>query len=123
MKIRTDYVTNSSSSSFICVAKVNKTDELMEFMKEEYGKYGVSLMDKLVVTGKRMKEDINVTWRYEEYLDYCKENGIQIDDTTLFLSAMFYIFDSEGDGNKDDAWLYKHIPDKYIEEIYKGESD
>lgn len=33
MKVRTDYVTNSSSSSFIVVTKVNKCQELIDYMK------------------------------------------------------------------------------------------
>ena len=55
MKYRMDYVTNSSSSSFICVAKVNKTDDLVKEMKEEYGKYGISLLDKYLETGEEIK--------------------------------------------------------------------
>ena len=56
MKYRMDYVTNSSSSSFICVAKVNKTDDLVKEMKEEYGKYGISLLDKYLETGEEMTQ-------------------------------------------------------------------
>lgn len=34
MKIRRDFVTNSSSSSYVCVARVDLCDELREYMKE-----------------------------------------------------------------------------------------
>ena len=44
MKIRTDFVTNSSSSSFIVISKVDRTDELVNYLKEEYGKYGLELL-------------------------------------------------------------------------------
>lgn len=123
MKIRTDYVTNSSSSSFVCVAKVNKNDELMKYMKEEYGKYGLSLMDEYIVTGEKMKETRNHNWKYKEFLDYCKRNNLQVEDTDSFLCASFYAWTTEGDVDGNDAWLYDHIPDKYMEKMYEGECD
>ena len=50
MKIRRDFVTNSSSSSYVCVAKVDLCDELREYMKEEFGKFGLRLLDEYVQT-------------------------------------------------------------------------
>lgn len=55
MKVRTDYVTNSSSSSFIIVSKINKSQELLEYMKEEYGKYGLRLLDEYLVKALSMR--------------------------------------------------------------------
>lgn len=116
MKIRAGFVTNSSSSSFICVAKVKKNKELLDFFKEEYGKYGLRLLDEYLFTGKQVKE--NDICDFENFLEYCREEGIEIPDDELFLSARFISWTNDGDTEGDDAWLYEHIPDKYMEEIY-----
>ena len=118
-----DYVTKSSSSSFICVAKIDKTEELMNEMKEEYGKYGMSLLEKYLESGAEIKSQVDDDWKYEEFVDYCNENGIGIRDDDVYLIASFYAWTTEGDMEGDDAWLYNHFPKEYMEEIYEGEAD
>lgn len=120
MKVRTDYVTNSSSSSFIIVTKVNKCQELTDYMKEEYGKYGVGLLDKYLVKG--VAED-----EYGECYfggHYIPESvAEELDPNTDYLVAEYITWTTDGDSNGDDAWLNDHIPDKFKEKIYESDSD
>ena len=120
MKVRTDYVTNSSSSSFIIVTKVNKCQELIDYMKEEYGKYGVSLLNEYLIKGV-------IENKYGDY--YFGEHYIpesvaeELDPDVDYLIAEYITWTTDGDSNGDDAWLNDHIPVKFKEEIYTSEPD
>lgn len=117
MKQRRDFVTNSSSSSFICVAKIEKVDELYEYMKEEFGKFGVRLLEENLTSGFKVKDS---DYEWDEFKEFCEENDIEIEDNAMYLSASFIEWSTEGDTEGEDAFLYKNIPNSYKEELLYG---
>lgn len=117
MKVRTDYVTNSSSSSFIIVSKINKSQELLEYMKEEYGKYGLRLLDEYLVKGI-VDEDEYLAGHYIP-----SDVAAELDPNADYLVANYYTWTTEGDTEGDDVWLNDHIPSKFKEEVYESDPD
>ena len=85
MKLRNGFVTNSSSSSYLCVAKIDFTDELRAYMKEEFGKYGERLLKEHLQTGAKIKEDCDEIW------DYFDDRGCldDLEDDAYYLGARF----------------------------------
>lgn len=113
MKVRTDFVTNSSSSSYVVVYKVDMSEELMQYMAEEYGRYGTRLMKECISPGKKINELLDgYSIDPEIFLD---NNEIHEDGFYLFASRESY--SDEGCIEGDDAWLVDHIPGKYMQEI------
>lgn len=112
MKIRQDFITNSSSSSYMCVAKIDFSDELRQYMKEEFGRFGERLLAEQIQTGAEIKRDkAEIYDRFEDCLD-------ELDDDAYYLGASFIEWTNEGDTEGDDAFLYSNIPDKFKTEIY-----
>ena len=120
MKYRKDFVTNSSSSSFIVVNKVKYNEELRKYMREDYGKYGERLLEEHVVKGVAKEE-------YGEYLlsgsAIPDEVAEGLDAESYYLVASYIHYTTDGDSNGDDAWLNDHIPDEYKEHIYESDPD
>jgi hypothetical protein len=82
MKIRFDYVTNSSSASYVisCKEILNK-EELKKYLQEEYGKQGLKVMDEYIFTGKEIKEGF-----YEnDYLSVSKKDIEELDNEKEYL--------------------------------------
>ena len=119
MKIRKDFVTNSSSSSYICIAKIDMGNELIDYIKEEFGRYGIKLLKKYARKGSDIKNS-----KYDqikEYLEY-QDMLYLLEDEAYYLDASFVVWSTEGDCDGDDAFLYSHIPDEYKEEIFRTEA-
>ena len=120
MKIRRDFVTNSSSSSYVCVAKVDLCDELREYIKEEFGKFGLRLLDEYVQTGAQIKaEEYN---QVKNTLEFCGKLDV-LEDDKHYLGASFIEWTNEGDTDGEDAFLYNNLPQKFMEEIHRGDAD
>lgn len=122
MKIRIDFVTNSSSSSYIVIAKVDMNPALLDEMKEEFGKYGIRMLDENIITGEELIERVDE--KYEEKYDvdtYINTEGRVFNKDDHYIIARFYTWSTEGDFNGDDAWLYDHIPEKYLSDRYEGD--
>lgn len=118
MKIRTDFVTNSSSSSFVILSKVNLTPELITHMKDEYGKYGERLLKDYLVDGKDVPRLAKDSYYCNSYLE-----GKEIDPNGKYLFSEHIWYTTEGDDSGDDAWLREHIPSENIEDVFKTEAD
>lgn len=116
MKYREDFVTNSSSSSYIVIAKVDMCPALLDEMKEEYGKYGIRMMDENIITGKEFIEE--AAGEEEQYI---KDHDVK-EDGYYIIATCYYTYSTEGDTNGEDVWLYEHIPEQYLSDIYEGES-
>lgn len=113
MKIRQDFVTNSSSSSYLCIAKVDLNDELRAYMKEEFGKFGMRLLAEQLEKGSDIKKN-----EYSEIREHLEDG--ELEDGAYYLAASFIEWTNEGDTEGDDAFLYQNIPDEYMKEIYNG---
>ena len=116
MKIRQDFVTNISSSSYICVAKINLTDELRTYMKEEFGRFGERLLNEMLETGAEIKNA-----EYHQITNELDEEFVEeLEDDAYYLTASFIAWTNDGDTEGDDAFLYRNIPEEYMTEIYDG---
>ena len=108
MKYRTDFVTNSSSSSYLVVYEIKPSDELNAVVKEELGNFGVNALKEYLRSGKELKEYLEKSW----YLD--EDLAELIDEGKTYLPVTRYNYSNEGDTEGDDAFLADHIPKEFL---------
>jgi hypothetical protein len=118
MKIRSSFVTNSSSSSYIVVYSVNDSSELRDFIKEEFGNHGMKSFESSLGDGSKIKAQI-------EYLSgECNENiDALIKDDVTYLYGEKISYSSYGDGSDPIFDMIQSFPVGTCEYIWEGESN
>ena len=97
MKIRNDFVTNSSSSSYVVIFKVDQNQELMDFLADEYGRFGTKIAEKYLKKGSDLGK-----WEKEEAIQFL---GDQFDPDTIYLYTHYISETNEGAVDGESAFL------------------
>jgi len=119
-KVRLDFITNSSSSSFVVIKKIDDCQEFRNLLKEELGNVGLKLANSFFKKGKDYRKYSDGG---TELHDYIEESDF--DENSSYLMSTHYTYSNDSDDfNGDDVFLSDKLPDcKFVKTIYQGEEE
>jgi len=121
MKIRSDFVTNSSSSSFVVIQKINDCEDFKNLLKEELGNLGIRLADLYFTKGKDYRKYNDGKTEIHDYIE--EENDFD-EDATYFMSTHYTSSNDSEDLNGDDVFFCDNLPKcEHVKIIYQGDNE
>lgn len=119
-KMRCDFVTNSSSSGYLVVYEIDDSPELRDFIKEEFGRWGVELTNEHFSKGL----DDELIEFIEYYLGSREAERVKevICEDKTYVAGSKIAYTTEGESDDRIITLVEMLPSKYRKLIYEGEA-